>query len=35
MINAALVAAEYVSMLPESETPEHTEGREAFTTFTP
>ncbi len=30
MINAALVAAEYVSMLPESETPEHTEGREGF-----
>ena len=30
MINAALVAAEYISMLPESETPEHTEGREGF-----
>lgn len=30
MINAASVACEFQSMLPEAETPEHTEGREGF-----
>ena len=30
MINAALVAAEFTAMLPESETPAHTEGYEGF-----
>lgn len=30
MINAAAVACEIQSLLPESETPEHTEGREGF-----
>jgi ABC-2 type transport system permease protein len=30
MINAALMAAEYVSMLPQAETPAHTEGYEGF-----
>ena len=30
MINAARIATEFVSMLPEAETPEHTEGHEGF-----
>ena len=30
MINAAAVAAEYISMLPVAERPEHTEGRQGF-----
>ncbi len=30
MKNAARMAAEFVSMIPDSETPEHTEGREGF-----
>ena len=30
MVNAALVATEYASMLPEGETPAHTEGYEGF-----
>lgn len=30
MINAALAAAEFSSLLPEAETPSHTEGREGF-----
>jgi len=30
MKNAARMAAEWVSMIPDSETPEHTEGREGF-----
>ena len=30
MINAALVAAEVIAMLPSAETPAHTEGREGF-----
>lgn len=30
MLNAALIAAEYASMLPQSETPTHTEGYEGF-----
>ncbi|MBR4502211.1 MAG: peptidase T [Clostridia bacterium] len=30
MVNAARVAMEYDSLLPEAETPEHTEGREGF-----
>lgn len=30
MINACLIANEFASMLPESETPEHTEGYEGF-----
>ena len=30
MINAALVGCEIASLLPENETPAHTEGREGF-----
>jgi len=30
MVNAARIAAEYAAMLPELETPEHTEGEEGF-----
>ena len=30
MVNAALIAAEFVAMLPEAESPQHTEGYEGF-----